>query len=142
MKVLVIQGPNLNRLGKRTEFHYGAMTLEALNECIREYGMSLGIEIDFVQSNHEGRLIDWIHDSEGRYDAVLINPGAFTHYSYAIRDAIESVDLPFVEVHLSNIYEREPFRHVSVTAPVCRKQVYGMKERSYYEALDFLKTLL
>ncbi|MBE0449601.1 MAG: type II 3-dehydroquinate dehydratase [Clostridia bacterium] len=142
MKVLVIQGPNLNRLGKRTEFHYGAMTLEALNGVIKEYGKTLGIETEFLQSNHEGQLIDWIHDSEQIYDAVLINPGAFTHYSYAIRDAIESVDIPFVEVHLSNIFERETFRQVSVIAPVCRKQVYGMKERSYFEALDFLKKLL
>ncbi|MCD4715089.1 MAG: type II 3-dehydroquinate dehydratase [Clostridiales bacterium] len=142
MKILVIQGPNLNRLGKRTEFHYGAMTLEALNGVIRDYGDTIGFETDFLQSNHEGQLIDWIHESEKKYDAVLINPGAFTHYSYAIRDAIESVDIPFVEVHLSNIYERETFRHVSVIAPVCRKQVYGMKEKSYFDALDYLKTLL
>lgn len=142
MKVLVIQGPNLNRLGKRTELHYGAMTLEALNDAIKDYGLSMGMETDFLQSNHEGQLIDWIHESEGRYDAVVINPGAFTHYSYAIRDAIESIDLPFVEVHLSNIYERETFRHISVIAPVCRKQVYGMKEKSYFEALDYLKALL
>ena len=142
MNVLVIQGPNLNRLGKRTEFHYGAMTLETLNGVICDYGKSIGINTDFLQSNHEGQLIDWIHESEQKYDAVLINPGAFTHYSYAIRDAIESVEIPFVEVHLSNIYERETFRHVSVIAPVCRKQVYGMKEKSYFEALDYLKTLL
>lgn len=142
MKVLVIQGPNLNRLGKRSEFHYGAMTLDSLNEAIKGHGDSIGIETHFLQSNHEGQLIDWIHESEGRYEGVLINPGAFTHYSIAIRDAIESMEIPFVEVHLSNIYEREAFRHVSVIAPVCKKQVYGMKERSYYEALDYLKALL
>lgn len=142
MKVLVIQGPNLNRLGKRAEYHYGVMTLEILNGMIKDYGMSIGIESDFLQSNHEGQLIDWIHESEQKYDAVLINPGAYTHYSYAIRDAIESVEIPFVEVHLSNIYERETFRHVSVISPVCKKQFYGMKEKSYYEAMEYLRTLL
>jgi 3-dehydroquinate dehydratase-2 len=141
MRVLIIQGPNLNRLGRRSEFHYGLLTLQTLNAAIEAYGSEIGIETAFVQSNHEGQLIDWIHGSESRYDAVLINPGAFTHYSYAIRDAIETVAIPFVEVHLSNIYEREDFRHISVIAPVCKKQVYGLKEKSYFEALDFLKTL-
>lgn len=138
MKILVINGPNLNRLGKRKAEHYGTMTLDDLMEMIRAHAKALKVEVEFFQSNHEGAIIDVIHTCEDQYEGVVINPGAFTHYSYAIRDAIESVSVPFVEAHLSDIKNRESFRSISVTAPVCVKQIYGLKEMSYFKALDFL----
>lgn len=141
MKILMLSGPNLNRLGKRSPEHYGQLTLNDLEALVKQRGQENGQEVVCHQSNSEGRLIDWIHESEAAFDAAIINPGAYTHYSYAIRDAIESVSIPFVEVHLSNIMEREAFRAVSVTAPVCASQFYGEQEKSYFKALDFLKTL-
>lgn len=141
MKVLLISGPNLNRLGKRDPAHYGVLTYEALVERVTLEAKHLGIHLTAVQSNHEGVLVDWIQETESDYDAVLINAGALTHYSIAIRDAIDSVKTPFVEVHLSNIYEREPFRAISVIKDVCVAQFYGEKEISYFKALAFLKTL-
>lgn len=141
MKVLLISGPNLNRLGKRSKAHYGTLTYQALVEKVTEEARRLDICLEAKQSNHEGDLVDWIHESEDTYDAVLINAGALTHYSYAVRDAIESSERPFVEVHLSNIYEREAFRAISVIKDVCEAQFYGEKEISYFKALAFLKTL-
>lgn len=141
MKILMLSGPNLNRLGKRAPEHYGLMTLKTLEEGVCEKARLLGQEVTCLQSNFEGQLIEWIHDSECHYDAVIFNPGAFTHYSYAIRDAIESVNIPYVEVHLSDIKKREPFRAISVIAPVCLAQFYGEQENSYFRALEYLKTL-
>jgi 3-dehydroquinate dehydratase-2 len=130
-KVLVLHGPNLNMLGIREPGVYGAVTLEAINENLFRLAKQLDLDIEVFQSNHEGELIDHIHQAFGVQDGIVINPGAFTHYSYAIRDAISSVSLPTVEVHLSNIHKRESFRHQSVTAPVVIGQIAGFGAYSY-----------
>lgn len=137
-KVLVLNGPNLNLLGRREVSLYGKQTLEDINSTLRDYAASLGVELRIVQSNHEGEIIDAIHEALGWADCILINPGAFTHYSYAIRDAIAAVGLPAVEVHLTNIYAREEFRHHSVIAPVCLGQVSGFGVNSYLLGLKAL----
>jgi 3-dehydroquinate dehydratase II len=134
-KVLVLHGPNLNRLGKREPEVYGRMTLEELDERLRRLGSRWGMEVTCFQSNIEGELIDRIHSAEDEFDYIILNPGAYTHYSYALRDAIASVRIPVLEVHLSNVHAREPFRHTSVTAPVCRGQVSGFGALSYEMAL-------
>lgn len=118
-------------LGIREPGVYGTVTLAAIEERLAAMAEAVGVELEFFQSNHEGALIDRIHAAFGTKDAILINPGAFTHYSYAIRDAISSVMLPTVEVHLSNIHKREPFRHVSVIAPVVVGQIAGFGAASY-----------
>lgn len=118
-------------LGIREPGVYGAVTLAAIEERLAALAETVGVELEFFQSNHEGALIDRIHAAFGTKDGILINPGAFTHYSYAIRDAISSVMLPTVEVHLSNIHKREPFRHVSVIAPVAVGQIAGFGAASY-----------
>jgi 3-dehydroquinate dehydratase II len=130
-KVLVLHGPNLNMLGIREPGVYGAVTLEAINENLFRLAKQVDLDIEVFQSNHEGELIDHIHQAFGVQDGIVINPGAFTHYSYAIRDAISSVSLPTVEVHLSNIHKRESFRHQSVTAPVVIGQIAGFGAYSY-----------
>lgn len=136
--VLVINGPNLNRLGKREPEIYGYLTLQDINEQLSCLGETLGVHIDFFQSNIEGVIIDEIHRSEEPYDGVIINPGAYTHYSYAIADAIKSITLPFVEVHLSNIYVREEFRSHSVTAASCVGVISGFGDFSYSAGLHAL----
>jgi 3-dehydroquinate dehydratase type II len=140
-KVLIINGPNLNMLGKRERSVYGDISLNEINAKAVEYGKKIGIETDTFQSNHEGAIIDAIHDSMGKYDGVIINPGAYTHTSYAIRDAIAALEIPFIEVHLSNIHSREEFRKISVTAPVCRGQICGFGETSYILGLEALKNI-
>lgn len=138
MKVLVINGPNLNMLGTREPGIYGNDTLGELVAQIRKAAEKLDVEVDFFQNNIEGEIINAIHSALGKFDALIINPGAYTHYSYAIRDAIESVKLPCIEVHISNIHKREEFRHKSVTAPVCTGQIAGLGRMGYILALEAL----
>ena len=125
MKFLILNGPNLNLLGRREPGIYGQNSYEALCARLRDFAAAHASTADCVQSNHEGVLIDAIHAADGVYDAIVMNPGAYTHYSYAIYDALRAVDVPAVEVHLSDIRQRETFRQVSVTAPACRGQIVG-----------------
>jgi 3-dehydroquinate dehydratase-2 len=140
---LVINGPNLNRLGVREPGVYGHLSLQHLETSLKEYANDLQVECTCVQSNHEGIIIDHIHDADGKHQGIIINAGAFTHYSYAIRDAIASVDVPVIEVHISNIHAREDFRHTSVIAPVTAGQIVGLGLTGYKLALlaliDFLE---
>ena len=140
MKILILNGPNLDMTGIRKKDVYGAETLDDIIEELREYGEGKGAEMEFYQSNHEGDLIDVIHESKDEYDGVVINAGAYTHYSYAIRDAIECVNefTPFVEVHMSDIHKREDFRHISVITDVCIKQISGFGKDSYKMGIDLL----
>ena len=142
MNVLVIHGPNLNLLGTREPEVYGSTTLSQIDAMLSELGGELGVEVESFQSNHEGAIIDAIHGARGRVDGILLNPGAYTHYAIAIRDAIAAVDLPVVEVHLSNIYKREPFRHRSVIAPVAAGTIAGFGAESYRLGLRALVHLL
>jgi len=137
-RICVIHGPNLNMLGHRDKEQYGNLTLDKLNKTIRTFAAELDIEVSIYQFNSEEKIIKTLHRSRKSFQAVIINPAAYTHYSYAIRDAIELLPIPVVEVHLSNIYEREDFRHISVTKDVCIKQFYGKKEDSYRDALRYL----
>lgn len=139
MKLLVINGPNLNFLGIRDKKVYGAQDYNALLEMIGKKGEETGCEIEVFQSNHEGAIIDRLQDAYfDKTEGIVINPGAFTHYSYAIRDALESLNVPKIEVHISDITKREDFRKVSVTAPVCDKQIYGQGLEGYLQAIDLL----
>ncbi len=137
MKFLIINGPNLNLLGKREPEIYGEQSYEALCGKITEHAERRGSTADFFQSNHEGAIIDAIHAADGVYDAIIINPAAYTHYSYAILDALKAVDVPAYEVHISHIDERESFRAISVTAPACVGQLYGRGFEGYLMAMDY-----
>lgn len=142
VRVLVLHGPNLNLLGKREPQIYGAATLDSINAALQSLAAELNLELRAVQSNHEGVLIDEIHAAIGWAGGLLINAGAYTHTSYALRDAISAVGIPAVEVHLSNIYVREEFRRHSVLAPVCRGQISGFGAQSYLLGLRALHALL
>ncbi|WP_141604276.1 type II 3-dehydroquinate dehydratase [Terrilactibacillus laevilacticus] len=135
---LVINGPNLNALGQREPTIYGNKTLDSLENEVKTFGKERGCHVTCVQSNYEGKIIDWIHDAPKQYQGIVINPAAFTHYSIAIRDALSSIDLPVVEVHISNVHQREAFRHKSVTAPVVIGQIVGLGFKGYIYALDYL----
>ena len=139
MNILILNGPNLNLLGKREPGIYGTGSYDDLCMEITAYAAARDIRVDIRQSNHEGALIDEIQAADGVYDGIVINPGAYTHYSYAIRDALASVDIPKVEIHISDITSREEFRKISVTAPVCNRQIYGQGLDGYLQAIDFLR---
>jgi len=138
MRVLVVNGPNLNLLGRRAPEHYGSLTLAELEERVRRKAAELGVEVAFFQSNHEGEIVDVIQREGQEADAIIINPGALTHYSYSVRDALEAVGKPTVEVHLSNVHAREGFRRRSVIADVVLGQVAGLGWRGYVVALEAL----
>ncbi|MDE7280540.1 MAG: type II 3-dehydroquinate dehydratase [Ruminiclostridium sp.] len=131
MNILIINGPNLNLLGKREPGVYGNDSLEEIQREILEKAKQMNIEVAFFQSNHEGSIIDALHEAMDSYDGVVLNAGAYTHYSYAIRDAIAAIKIPVVEIHLSNIHAREEFRHTSVIAPVCVGSIAGFGKKSY-----------
>lgn len=141
MKVLIINGPNLNFLGKREPKIYGDETLEVINNKIKEFGMNHGMEVEFFQSNHEGYIIDKIQESYENVDYLIINPGALTHYGIGIRDAILSTNLKTIEVHLSNVYSREEFRHKSVISDICIGKITGFGSEGYKMALQYLSNL-
>lgn len=142
MRILVIHGPNLQLLGTRRPSLYGSADLQAINAELRRLASQRGATLTIVQSNHEGKIVELIGSARGRFDGLLLNPAAYTHTSVAIRDAIEAADLPAVEIHLSNIYAREPFRHQSLIAPVCRGQVCGFGAASYRLGLEALLGML
>ena len=139
MRLLIIHGPNMNLLGRREPKIYGKATLEEINTWIREQPELINDTLTFYQSNHEGGIIDCLHNYTGKIGGAVINPGALAHYSYALRDAVATVDFPVVEVHLSNILKREAFRKKSVMADVCLKQIVGKGKIGYLQGLKLLK---
>ena len=138
MNILVINGPNMNLLGSREKEIYGSETLEDLINWLKNSSLGRKQQFKFFQSNHEGEIIDILHEERDWASGIIINPAAFTHYSYAIRDAISSINIPTVEVHISDISNREDFRKVSVISPVCIKQISGLGKNSYLEGLKLL----
>ena len=141
-KICLIHGPNINFTGIREKGVYGTLTFDKINEEIRKKADELDFEVEIFQSNHEGAIIDKIQECYGSKDGIIINPGAYTHYSYAIRDAIAAVKIPVIEVHMSNIHKREEFRHHSVISPVCAGQIAGFGKESYILGLHALKNIL
>lgn len=142
-KILVMLGPNLNMVGTREKNIYGEENADTINQDIKSFAKNAGFECDIFQSNHEGDLIDKIHSTLGVYDGVVLNAGALTHYSYALRDAIASVTaVPFIEVHMSNVYKREEFRHKSVISAVCAGVICGFGKDSYRLGIEALKGLI
>lgn len=142
MKILLINGANLNMLGSREPEKYGSTTLKDIESMVAQRGNELGVQVDVWQSNHEGEIVDKIQSAKGVYDGILINAGGYTHTSVVIRDAIASVQIPTVEIHMTNIHAREEFRHTSLISGVCIAQVVGFKELSYTLALEGLVNYL
>jgi len=138
MKILVINGPNLNMLGRRDAEHYGTDTLPAIGRELNQKAKSLGCQLTFFQSNHEGAIIDFIQGNSDRVDGILINPAALTHYGYSLHDALLDAGLPVVEVHLSDIEAREEWRKISVISDIAIKQISGLKKQSYILGLEAL----
>ena len=138
MKFLIINGVNLNMTGMREKGVYGSRTLDEINEIIKSACEKMGVECDFYQSNHEGAIVDALHAARGVYDGVVFNAGAFTHYSYAIHDAISACQVPTVEVHMSNVHKREEFRHTSVISDVCVGTIAGFGYNSYILGVEAL----
>ena len=138
MKILIVNGPNLNRLGMRDPSQYGSDTLADIETRISERAESLGVEVDFFQSNHEGEIVDFLQGAASDAAGLVINAGALTHYGISLRDAIADTGLPFVEVHLSNVHAREEFRHNSVMVSLAKGQIAGLGWRGYLYALDYL----
>jgi 3-dehydroquinate dehydratase-2 len=136
MKILFLNGPNLNLLGQREPEVYGRMTLKDIEESVRTRAAKLKVEIDFRQSNLEGELVAWIQQAKGEFDVIVLNAAAYTHTSIALRDAIAAVGVPTIEIHLSNVHAREEFRHKSLIAPVCRGQIVGFGADSYVLAVE------
>ncbi len=141
-KILLIHGPNICLTGRRETGVYGADTFESINEEILSRAKALDLEVEIFWSNHEGAIVDKIHEALNGFEGIVINAGAYTHYSYAIRDAIAAVERPCIEVHFSNVHAREEFRHKSVIAPVCKGVICGFQKYSYFLALQAMKDLL
>lgn len=141
MKIHILNGPNLNLLGRRNPEHYGRLSYPELMNNVKKYAEKKGLEISCFQSNHEGEIIDDIHGKLDKIDGLIINPGALTHYSYALRDALEIVEVPIVEVHLSNIHARESFRNMSVISPVSTGTICGLGINGYFLALNYFLSM-
>ncbi|HBX74704.1 MAG TPA: type II 3-dehydroquinate dehydratase [Acidaminococcaceae bacterium] len=137
-KILVLNGPNINMLGIREKNVYGTLTYQDLCKMIREKADALQIEVEIRQTNSEGKMVDWIQECYGKVDGIVINPGAYTHYSVAVLDALKSVNIPAVEVHISNIHQREEFRHRCVTTAGCTGQICGLGLQGYLLAMEYL----
>ncbi|MFC1711538.1 type II 3-dehydroquinate dehydratase [Patescibacteria group bacterium] len=142
MKILVINGPNLNMLGKRDKKHYGRISLEKINELLRKKAKKLNVMLTFYQSNHEGELIDFLQKKASKASGILINPGALTHYGYSLRDALTDIKLPIVGVHLSYPKKRENFRKIDILKGIALKTISGLKEKSYLLGLEDLSVYL
>jgi 3-dehydroquinate dehydratase-2 len=136
MKILFLNGPNLNLLGTREPEVYGRLTLADIEAKVRERATRLKVAVDFRQSNQEGELVNWIQEAKGKFEVIVINAAAYTHTSVALRDAISAVGVPTIEIHLSNIHAREEFRHTSLIAPVCQGQICGFGSKSYLLGLE------
>lgn len=136
MKILFLNGPNLNLLGQREPQHYGTSTLRDIEASVRQRAQQTGTEIEFRQTNHEGELVTWVQEARGRFDAIVLNAGAYTHTSVALRDAIAGSGVPTIEIHLSNLHAREEFRQRSLIAPVCAGQISGFGPASYLLGLE------
>ena len=141
-KLLILNGPNLNILGRRPIGHYGTLTLEQINHQITEHATTLGVEVRFYQSNHEGNLVDHIQENASKYEGIIINPGALTYYGYSLKDALIDANIPVVEVHLSNIHAREDWRSKSIIADVAQGQIAGFGWRSYTAAVGIMAGLI
>lgn len=137
-KILLVHGPNLNILGRRDRKHYGSLTLTEIEKLVAKEAEKFGCETENYQSNHEGAIIDWLQEKSRQASAIIINPGAFTHYSYALHDALLDTGLPCVEVHLSDVNNREDWRKISVIGPACVARISGKKEKGYIEAVRLL----
>jgi 3-dehydroquinate dehydratase-2 len=141
MKILILNGPNLNLLGQREPEVYGRLTLADIEARVRERALKLKVEVEFRQSNIEGELVNWIQAAKGKFEVIILNAAAYTHTSVALRDAISAVAVPTIEVHISNVFAREEFRHTSLIAPVCRGQITGFGVNSYILALEAAVTV-